>query len=53
MVDTHGHEVLDDVHVWQGVDLADLAGVGVDLVEAGQRVAPVDVHRTRAADTCK
>ena len=30
---TYRHEILDDVHVRQGVDLRHLASVGVDLTE--------------------
>lgn len=37
----------------QRVNLCRFARVGVDLVETGQSVSSVDVHRTRAADTCR
>lgn len=50
--DTHRHQILDHVHVWQRVDLGSLAGVGVNLVEAGQCVASIDVHCTGSTDTC-
>jgi hypothetical protein len=43
------HEVLDDEHVRERVDLG-LGRCGVDAREAGQRVGPVDVHRARSAD---
>lgn len=50
-----GNEVLDDVHVREGVDLGGLAGrvagsLGLDVAQAGQGVGAVDVHGARAAD---
>lgn len=45
-----GHEVLDDVHVRERVDLGVRRGRAVDAAEARERVLPVDVHRARAAD---
>lgn len=45
------HKVLDDVHVWQWVDLARLARACVYLRDASERVAAVDVHRAGAADS--
>jgi len=44
------HQVLDDVHVGQGVDLGGLAQVGVDLADAGESVDTADVHGAGAAD---
>ena len=43
------HEVLDDVHVGQRVDLG-LLVVGLDLADAGERVDAANVHRAGAAD---
>ena len=43
------HEILDDVHVGQGVDLGGLPAV-VDLGDAGQRVDAADVHGAAAQD---
>ena len=39
-----GHQVLDHVHVRQGVELHRVGGGLVDVGEAGQRVGAVDVH---------
>ena len=49
-------EVLDDIHVRQGVDFGCLArrvagSLGLDIAQAGQGVGAVDVHGTRAADS--
>mmetsp|Transcript_36413 Transcript_36413/g.114130 ORF Transcript_36413/g.114130 Transcript_36413/m.114130 type:complete len:295 (-) Transcript_36413:144-1028(-) len=43
------HEVLDDVHVRQRVNLGRLRRP-VDVAQAGERVPAVDVHRAAAAD---
>jgi hypothetical protein len=45
-----GDEVLDDIHVREGVDLGVLARLAVDAAQAGERVLPVDVHGAGAAD---
>jgi len=44
-------EVLDDIHVWKGVDLRVLARVPVDAAETGQGVLAINVHGTRTTDT--
>lgn len=44
------HEVLDDVHMWQRVDLGRLARIVVDLGKTRERVGTVDVHGARAAN---
>jgi len=46
-----GDEVLDDVHVWQRVNLGGFGGVGVNSAEAGERVGAIDVHGARATDS--
>ena len=33
----YGHEVLDDEHVGEGVDLGGLGGIGVNLAATGVR----------------
>lgn len=48
---TYRYQVLDDVHVWQRVNLSRLAEAGVDLVEAGECVSSIDVHRTGPTNT--
>lgn len=48
---TYRYQVLDDVHVWQRVNLSRLAKAGVDLVEAGECVSSIDVHRTGPTNT--
>lgn len=44
------HQVFDDEHVRQGRDGGGGVGGGVDLGEAGEAVAAVDVHGTGSAD---
>jgi len=45
------HQVLDNVHVWEWVDLADLTAVLVDSREASQVVLAIDIHRAAAANS--
>ncbi len=44
-----GDQILDDGHVRQRID-TDVARDLIHAVDAGQRVDPVDVHRTGSAD---
>ena len=49
---THvGHQILEDKHVRQGIDLGGLAGVFlIDVGQARQGVDSIDVHGTRSTD---
>lgn len=45
------HQVLYNVHVWEWVDLADLAAVLVDSRKASQVVLAIDIHRAATANS--
>jgi len=44
------HEILDDIHVREGVNFGRFGSAGVDSAETGQSVGAVDVHGATAAD---
>jgi hypothetical protein len=44
------HQVLEDIHVWQRIDLHSGRGFLINVTEACQGVLSVDIHRTRATD---
>jgi len=45
------HQILDNVHVGERVDLGGLAGVAVDSAKACQGVGTFNVHGARTANT--
>jgi hypothetical protein len=45
------HEVLDDVHVWKGINFHGfLGGFSVNFAETSERIPAFNVHGTRAAN---
>lgn len=45
------HQIPNDIHMGQRIDLLRLAAVFIDATDAGQRVGSADVHRAWSANT--